>query len=64
MATREAIPVAAICKLVYHAPHVARLPVQVVWGEAFDPEAQAKKKQERIEQRQKEEKEAYERREA
>lgn len=38
--------------------------MQVVWGEAFDPEVQAKKKQERIEQRQQEEKEAFEKREA
>lgn len=38
--------------------------MQVVWGEAFDPEVQERKKTERIEQRQKEEKEAYEKREA
>lgn len=37
--------------------------IQVVWGEAFDAEAQARKKAERIEERKKEEKEAYERRE-
>jgi hypothetical protein len=38
--------------------------VQVVWGEAFDPEAQARKKEQRIEERKAQEKEAYERREA
>jgi hypothetical protein len=37
---------------------------QVVWGEAFDEEAQARKKAERIEERKAQEKEAYERREA
>jgi hypothetical protein len=36
---------------------------QVVWGEAFDPEAQARKKTERIEAQRAEEKAAYERRE-
>jgi hypothetical protein len=35
-----------------------------VWGEAFDEEAQARKKAERIEERKVQEKEAYERREA
>jgi hypothetical protein len=38
--------------------------VQVVWGEAFDPEAQARKKTERIEERKAKEKEAFEKREA
>eukprot|EP00879_Flechtneria_rotunda_P002461 GHRR01002658.1.p1 GENE.GHRR01002658.1~~GHRR01002658.1.p1 ORF type:complete len:605 (+),score=267.69 GHRR01002658.1:628-2442(+) len=37
---------------------------EVVWGEAFDPEVQARKKHERIEQRQAEEKAAFEKREA
>jgi len=36
----------------------------VKWGEAFDSEAQARKKVERIEERKAKEKEAYERREA
>jgi hypothetical protein len=37
---------------------------QVVWGEAFDPEVQERKKQERIEAQRTAEKEAYEKREA
>jgi hypothetical protein len=36
----------------------------VVWGEAFDPEAQARRKAERIEERKAKEKEEYEAREA
>lgn len=46
--------------LLLHRPAAA----QVVWGEAFDEEAQARKKAERIEERKAQEKEAYERREA
>ena len=40
------------------------LPRQVVWGEAFDGEAQARKKAEAAEARRAAEKDAYERREA
>jgi hypothetical protein len=36
----------------------------VVWGEAFDPEVQERKKQERIEAQRAAEKEAYKKREA
>jgi hypothetical protein len=35
-----------------------------VWGEAFDPEVQARKKEERIAERRAEEKAAFEKREA